>query len=80
VVRTSDWRDYYGSSKELLADVELLGKDKFKREILMLCESLTEASYYEIKAQIDREVLFHPEKFYNAYVGCRISRNQLGIK
>jgi len=30
----SDWKDYYGSSDELTADVELLGKDKFKREIM----------------------------------------------
>ncbi len=80
VVRASDWREYYGSSKELLADIERLGKENFQREIIMLCKSLAEASYYEIKFQINREVLFYPDRYYNAYLGCRISRNQLGIK
>ena len=30
----SDWQDYYGSSDDLTIDVNKLGKDKFKREIL----------------------------------------------
>ena len=35
----SDWLTYYGSNKELKADVEALGPDQFKREILHLCNS-----------------------------------------
>ena len=83
----SDWRDYYGSSDELKADVEKLGKENFKREILRFCSSLSECSYYELKAQMENDVLLHPELYYNAYVGCRINRihmigknNSLGIK
>jgi hypothetical protein len=79
-IRESDWRNYWGSSEELKADVLRLGQENFKREILMLCNSFSEANYYEIKTQIDREVLFHPERYYNAYIGCRISRNQMRIK
>jgi len=30
----SDWQEYYGSSDQLTQDVERLGKDKFRREIL----------------------------------------------
>ena len=45
----SDWKDYYGSSDELSADVELLGKDKFKREILFWCSSKSELSYIEAR-------------------------------
>ena len=30
----SDWREYYGSSPELLKDVAALGADNFTREIL----------------------------------------------
>ena len=30
-----DWQDYYGSSDDLTIDVNKLGKDKFKREILL---------------------------------------------
>ena len=32
----SDWRTYYGSSKEVQALVESKGKDNYKREILKL--------------------------------------------
>ena len=43
----SDWQEYYGSSDALSADVELLGKDKFKREIMFWCTSKSELSYVE---------------------------------
>ena len=29
----SDWKDYFGSNKELCADVEKLGKENYRREI-----------------------------------------------
>jgi len=32
----SDWKDYWGSSDHLLADVAQLGEDKFTREILYI--------------------------------------------
>ena len=35
----SDWREYYGSSDELSADVAELGPQSFKREILFYCTS-----------------------------------------
>jgi hypothetical protein len=54
----SGWRDYYGSSKELLADVKLLGKDKFKRIILDFCETKKQLTYSEIYHQMIYRVLF----------------------
>ena len=53
----SDWRDYYGSSKEVQALVESKGKDNYKREILRLCKSKGECSYYEAKLQFQYDVL-----------------------
>ena len=73
----SDWRDYWGSSEELKADVEKLGEDKFEREVIRLCKTKGGLSYYELKAQVDHDVLFHPDKYYNAYVGARIHRKHL---
>jgi len=35
----SDWKDYYGSSDALTADVESLGKENFTREILFYCKN-----------------------------------------
>jgi len=67
----SDWRDYYGSSAEVKLLIEKKGSDNFKREILRLCETKGEMSYYEAKEQFDREVLFSDE-YYNEFIGCKI--------
>lgn len=74
----SDWQQYYGSNKVLMEEVAKLGPDKFRREILRLCKSKSEANYYELKEQVVRDVLFYPDKYYNAYIGTRISRQQVG--
>lgn len=68
----SDWRDYYGSSDELKADVEKLGKENFKREILYFCSSLSECSYYEAKIQFETDCLLDPSKFYNRWIMVRV--------
>ncbi len=38
----SDWREYWGSSERLLADVQALGPENFTREIIYLCKSKAE--------------------------------------
>lgn len=73
----SDWQTYYGSSKHLLADVDLYGKDTFIREIVQLCKNKGECSYYEAKAQFDHSVLFNPEQWYNDWIICRIHRKHI---
>lgn len=73
----SDWREYYGSSDEIAADVKTLGADKFTRRILRICYSLGECSYYEAKLQFQHEVLEHPDKWYNAWVACRVRRSHM---
>ncbi len=67
----SDWRDYYGSSPELSKDVELLGKEKFTREILYYCKSKAEMSYLEAREQFERRVL-ETDEYYNGIINCRI--------
>ena len=62
--KESDWRDYWGSSDNLLRDVEELGTDKFTREILHYCKSRGLASYLEAKEQFDRRVL-ETDEYYN---------------
>ena len=68
----SDWKDYYGSSKELLEDIEKVGKDKIKRTVLHLCKTRTQCAYYELKEQVEREVLLN-ENYYNGFVGGKIN-------
>jgi hypothetical protein len=67
----SDWRTYYGSNKEVQTLVESKGKDNYKREILRLCKSKGECSYYEAKLQFQYDVLLSDE-FYNEFIGCKI--------
>jgi len=72
----SDWKDYYGSSDELSTDVELLGKDKFKREILFWCTSKSELSYVEAREQFSHKVL-ESKDWYNGHIRVRV--HQKGI-
>lgn len=73
----SDWQSYFGSSKLLQQDIESLGEDAFKREIIRLCKNKGECSYYEAKEQFDRNVLFEPDLYYNDWIICRVSRKHV---
>ena len=67
----SDWQTYYGSSPELLRDIELLGSENFSREILYYCKSKAECSYIEAREQFQRRVLESTD-YYNGIINCRI--------
>ena len=67
----SDWQAYYGSSKELQADVENLGSENFRRDILYLCKSKAEASYLEAKLQFEKGVL-ETDEYYNGIINVRV--------
>jgi hypothetical protein len=67
----SDWKTYYGSSRRLLEDIELLGKDKFKREIICLCDARGETNYMEAKIQFEENVLLREDN-YNGLIAVKI--------
>ena len=67
----SDWQEYYGSSVELNKDIENLGKENFKREILHYCKSKSECSYIEAKLQFEHKVL-ESDQFYNGQISVRV--------
>ena len=67
----SDWRTYCGSSEKVMVLVESKGLDAFKREILYLCKTKGEMSYYEAKLQFQYDVLLSDE-YYNEFIGCKI--------
>lgn len=77
--KESDWRDYWGSSDKLQADVETLGEDKFTREILYFCTSRAEMSYLEAKEQFDRRVL-ETEEYYNGIINVRVGGSKTLIE
>lgn len=66
----SDWKDYYSSSKQLQQDVELYGKENFKREIISLHTTRGDTNYWETKELFSKNVLEEKtktgeKKFYN---------------
>ena len=67
----SDWKTYTGSSDKVATLVESRGLDKFKREILRLCKTKGEMSYYEAKLQFEHDVLLSDE-YFNEFIGCKI--------
>ena len=69
--KESDWRDYWGSSDRLNADVAALGEHKFTREILYLCKGRGEMSYIEAREQFDRRVL-ETDDYYNGIINVRV--------
>jgi len=51
--------------------VELIGKDKFTREILYYCKSKSECSYIEAREQFSRRVLESTD-YYNGHIQVRV--------
>ena len=72
----SDWQDYYGSSVDLTKDIETLGKENFKREILYYCKSKSECTYIEAKTQFEKKVL-ESDDYYNGQISCRIHQSHI---
>ena len=73
----SDWREYWSSSNELKEDIQKLGQENFKREILHICPNKGTASYYEAKLQMVNEVLEYPDKWYNGQIQVRVHKNHI---
>jgi hypothetical protein len=71
----SDWKTYYGSSKELAADIKLFGKDKFRREIIYLAKGKKQLTYLELKAQFHYDVL--EVSSYNDNIAGKFFRKDL---
>jgi hypothetical protein len=69
--KESDWREYYGSNDELNKDIEQLGTENFKREILYYCNSKAECSYIEAREQFRHKVL-ESQEYYNGHIQVRV--------
>ena len=65
----SGWKSYWGSSKELLADVKKLGEDKFERLILKFAKTKKQLTYYELESQILHNALFDITSYNDNILG-----------
>jgi hypothetical protein len=77
--KNSGWEDYWGSSKELLQDIENLGKSNFKKTILILCKTKSEQTYYENYYIYENHNLLNP-LCYNKHIGHVYAKNILNNK
>jgi hypothetical protein len=77
VTSESDWKSYWGSEPTLKQEVKTLGESHFQRVILRFCKSKKQLSYYEENEQHIRNVLAHPDKFYNSNISGRYFRKDL---
>ena len=72
----SDWKDYWGSNDHLLEDVAKLGKNKFTRQILYICNSRGAMSYLEAREQFERRVL-ESDEYYNGIINVRVGGSRI---
>lgn len=57
VQEESDWKEYWGSSKTLQADIKKEGLQNFKRVIIQLAYNSKQLTYFETMYQISEDVL-----------------------
>lgn len=77
--KISDWMDYWGSNKELQEEIKVNGKEEYCREILHLCKTRSECSYWETYEIFVRHALLN-DSYYNAWVSCKIRKDHLKKK
>lgn len=73
---SSDWMDYWGSNTELQEEVKKNGVEEYTREILYLCKTRSEMTYWETWEIFNRHALLN-ESYYNAWCMARVRKDQL---
>jgi hypothetical protein len=78
VTSESDWKRYFGSSEELKRDIEELGRENFRREIISVHDTLGRTNYEETRQLFINNVLTeHVDglpKYYNSNILGRYMR------
>jgi hypothetical protein len=71
VWKDNDVTKYWGSSKELLSDIEKYGIEFFEKEVIELCNSKFHMKFGELCWQLLTNSLFD-ETFYNGIINVRL--------
>ena len=74
--KSSDWELYWGSNKKLQEEVKTNGPDNYVREILHLCKTRSECSYWETWEIFNRHALMS-DGYYNEWVSCKIRKDHV---
>ena len=65
----SDWGTYWGSSKELLADIKQYGEENFERWIFFQCKTKKQLTYYELHYQCNEGCLTNKNSYNDNILG-----------
>jgi hypothetical protein len=74
--RETDWKTYWGSSKDLQEDIKALGLNSFTRTILMQCKNKWDLAYNELILQLENKVLEKDTNSYNGIVHIRLNKRK----
>lgn len=77
IITDGGYDKYWGSSAELKADIAKHGLENFKKEILQEVYSKSEATYFELKWQIQLKVLEIDS--YNHWIKATVYRKHLNL-
>jgi hypothetical protein len=58
IIKESNWKDYWGSNKDFLEYIKNHKGEEFKKEILYICNSKLELTYWETHYLFVNKVLF----------------------
>lgn len=75
VIQETNWKDYYGSSERLLKEINTRGKLDFSREIIRLCYTKKQLTYWEMHYQCTHQVLLYDS--YNDSILSKFYRKDL---
>ena len=72
----SDWETYFGSNKGLQEEIKVNGPSEYTREVLHLCKTRSECSYWESWEIFSRHALMR-DTYYNEWISCRIRKDHV---
>ena len=71
----SNWKEYNGSNKSLLLDIEN-ENPPLEKTVLKICYSKSECSYYEALEQFQSNCILSPD-YYNDWISVKITRKHM---
>ena len=72
-LKSSNWKEYTGSSNVLNDDINKIGKEQFDFQILKFVYSKSELKFEELMYQLMNNVLFRDD-FYNGIINVRLGK------
>lgn len=75
VQKESDWESYWGSNKQIKEDLKNMGEECFIREILTMCKTKKQLTYFEVYWQMRFDVLVIDS--YNDNISGKFYRKDL---